>query len=421
MSVIWIINQYASTPDTGIGGRHWYLARELARRGHSVHLIAARWHHLLRDPDASLSAPFVEANAGFNFVRLTTNRYSHAHDKRRFLNWLQFTWHVLHLPKWISARPDVVMYSSPSLFGSLAAARLARRFSARFIFEVRDIWPLTLVELGGKSPLNPLIRLMQRIEDHAYSVADGVVSVLPGAATHMAKRGMASEKFSWIPNGFSLADVRNPAPLPEEIQAQLPTGKFIVGYTGTMGLANSLDNLIAAAKLLRDEKDIAFVLVGSGRERTRLEMEASVQGLSNVIFLDSIPKPMIQSILASFDACFIGWNRVPLYRFGIAANKLFDYFCAARPVLHSYSGSYDPVTDYNAGFTVQADDPRALAEAILLLRSLPVEERRRMGQSGRRAAFRHHEYGMLAEKLESVLLGSMTRPPDFPPAGGQVK
>ena len=405
MSVIWIVNQYASTPATGMGGRHHYLARELAAAGHQVRLISAGWHHLLRDGEASEVAPPVERVDGYDFVRIPTPRYAHAHDKRRVLNWLLFAWRLAWLHRRLPERPDVIMCSSPPLFAFLGAARLARRLGARLVFEVRDIWPLTLVAVGQYSPRHPMIRLMQWIEDRAYRQADRVVSNLPGAVDHMVSRGMDRRKFSWIPNGFSKSDVVVPAPLPASLTDQLPGDRFVVGYAGTHGLANALDNLLAAAELLHERKDISFVLVGHGREKDELEAAAAARGLENVQFIETIPKVMVQSMLEEFDVCYIGWLKSPLYEYGISANKLFDYLYSGRPIVHAYSGAYDPVEVYGAGVTVPAEDPASLAAAILQLRNLPEEQRRRMGENGQRAAIQHHEYGTLALQLEAVLLG----------------
>lgn len=404
MKTIWLINQYASTPETGIGGRHHHLARELAGRGHRVYLIAASWHHVLRDEGKTDKVPFVEDVDGYHFVRLDTVKYNCAHDKRRVLGWFVFAWRVARLGKNPALmKPDVILYSSPPPIAFLSAERLARRFSCRLIFEVRDFWPLTLVEVGGKSPKHPLIRLMQWLEDRAYRRADRVVSNAQNAVLHMQSRGMKAEKFSWVANGFSLAEVEAAEPLPEHVDAQIPKSKFIVGYAGTLGLANSLDTLVASAEILGNREDIAFVLVGNGREKEALERDVEKINLRNVIFLDAVAKSQVQSVLSRFDVCFIAWKQSPLYQFGIAANKLFDYLYSARPIVHCYSGALDPVSQYGAGITVAAEDPEALADAILKLRNMTQAERDRMGENGRRAALENHEYAMLAKKLEKIL------------------
>lgn len=344
---------------------------------------------------------------GFQFVRVAVPRYTHAHDKRRVLNWILFAWRVARLDRVIKDRPDAILCSSPSLFAILGAEWLARKFGARLVFEVRDIWPLTLIDVGRKSPRHPLIRLMQWVEDRAYRTADRVVSNLPGAADHMVSRGMDRRKFSWIPNGFSRRDIDRPESAQEDILLQIPKNKFVVGYAGTIGVANSLETLIGAADLLRNHDEISFVLLGHGREKASLVASATEKSLSNVHFLPPVSHAQVQSVLSHFDVCCIGLRADGLFRFGVSPNKLFDYLIAGKPIIYGIdSGSYRPVEEFQAGLQVPPQDPAALADAILQLRALSPEERSEMGRNGRRAALERHEYRVLTRRLEDVLLGS---------------
>ena len=405
MARLWFINQYATTPETGIGGRHHHLADALGRMGHDVVVVAARRHHLVRDAVAAEAAPQIEKRAHHRLVRLAVPRYPHAHHPGRILAWLAFGAQLPRLPRLLGTTPDAVLYSSPSLLGYPGARRLARRSGARLVFEVRDIWPLTLVEVGGKSASHPLIRHMQRIEDRAYAEADAVVSNLPNAVEHMAERGMDRSKFSWIGNGFSAHETERLVPLPADLAAQFPADGFVVGYAGTIGTANALYVLLDAAKRLKGRPDIRFVIVGNGRERDALMRDARARGLDRVTFVSGVPKAMVPAVLERFDACYIGLTAVSLFRFGVSPNKLFDYLAAARPVLFGVNaGPYRPVEAAGAGFQVPPEDPGMLAEAIERMAALSPEERLSMGERGRRYALEHHEYGILAKRLESVLL-----------------
>lgn len=408
MKTIWIINQYSSTPQTGTGGRHHYLARELAKRGHRVYVIAARWHHLLHDTTASDAAPFIEEIDGYSFVRINMPRYSGAHSKRRILNWFLFAWRISRLKAKEMERPDTILYSSPSLIGFWGAERLAKRLAAKLVFEVRDIWPLSLVDLGGYKASHPFIRLLQRTEDRAYHVSDRVVSNLPNAVDHMVERGMDPEKFAWVPNGFSLDEVKQKIEASDEVLEQIPDDKFVVGYTGTIGLANSLETMVSAAELLKDHKDIAFIIVGNGNMKETLQTSVGNKKLGNISFLPPVRKIEIQSVLARFDACYYGLSNTPIYKYGIALNKLFDYLYSAKPIISSYSGGVNPVIAHDCGISVEAENPAKLAKAILELRNTPKEQRRKMGKSGKEAALKYYEFGILAEKLEAVLLGDQS-------------
>lgn len=413
MKTIWMINQYATTPATGIGGRHHYLARELAKEGYKVYVIAASWHHLLKDPDGAPRETGIEEVDGYKFVRLAMPRYRDAHDKKRFLNWLLFAWKVSRLHRLLPERPDAIIASSPALFMYLGARRQARRHKAKLAFEVRDFWPLSLIELGGKSPRHPLIRVMQRVEDHAYKTADVVLSNTPNAVKHMQSRGMDPDKFVWVSNGFSLEEVSSQDSAPADVLDKIPSGKFVIGYAGTIGLANSLDTLIDSAAQLKDHEDIHFALLGDGRAIPDLQRQCAALGLTNVSFLGRVNKTEVQSVINRFDACFLGWKHSPLYNFGIAANKIYDYLYAGKPVLHCYSGALDPFAAYQCGVSIPAEDSAALSEAILALQAQPQDARDRMGQRGRQAALEHHEYNVLARRLAQALTTGLG---DWPPS-----
>lgn len=400
---IWIINQYASTPETGIGGRHYHLARELAGNGIKVYLISAGFHHLLRQPNAMSKRIEVDTNGNLNIVRIRTPFYSDAHSKKRILNWFLFAWRLFGLRKFLD-RPDCILVSSPSLVSFIAAEKLAKHYQSRLVFEVRDIWPLTLIELGGYSVRHPFIRFMQWIESRAYQSSDQVISNLKFASTHMVSKGMPLNKFEWVPNGFSLSEVSNLSPLHQDVLTKLPEKQFIVGYTGTFGVANALDTLLLAAERLSEYLDIKFVLVGQGKEKERLMEFAKEHQLNNVVFIDAVMKTQVQTVLTHFDVCYIGWCNDSLYQFGIAANKIFDYLYAAKPIIHSFSGKGDLVQEYKAGFTVPAEDHVAVSEAVLKLYKLTEEERDSMGKNGHDSVIEHHEYGKLAHQLKSVLL-----------------
>lgn len=403
---IWIINQYASLPATGIGGRHRDLSRELAQRGHNVTLISARWTHLVRDSSAAEEAPSQEMFEGFRFVRISVGKYTHAHDKRRILNWFSFAWKLRRLGSSINETPDVIIYSSPSLIGFLGAEKLAKKYRAKLIFEVRDIWPLTFSELGGYSHRHPFIRFLQWIEDRAYRKSDRVISNLPGAVEHMVSRGLLREKFQWIPNGFSRSDVEQSLPLPSNIFKKLPQSTFNICYAGTVGAANALHTLIRAAYLLRNESDISFTIMGHGREKDTLVESVRELGLTNVYFVAPVPKSMVQSVLKECSVCYLGLTKDSLFRFGVSPNKLFDYLVSGKPIIYGIdSGDYRPVEEFGAGIQIPPEDSVALVEAIKMLRVKSLQELEEMGRNGKKAAFEHHEYEMLAEKLEQVLMG----------------
>lgn len=402
---IWIINQYASTPETGMGGRHFYLAQELQKKECYVNVFAASYSHILSKPHNKKSLVYKEVFDGVNYISLKVFRYLGAHSKLRAINWIVFSLWILLFPLIEKKRPSVIIYSSPSIFGALSSYVIAKMLGAKFIFEVRDIWPFTLIKLGGYSPNSFVIRIMSKIETFAYKNADLVISNLPSSVDHMQEMGMDPGKFVWIPNGVSLDEVSNPEDLDDAIVALIPKNKFIVGYLGTIGKANALEYLIDAAKLLNENKLIHFVLVGNGLSLQHLKKMVNDNLLSNVTFIDPIPKRQVQSMLANFDLCYIGWLNEDLYKFGISPNKLPEYMFSSRPVLHSFSGKGDLIQVADAGLTVAAENKEEIAEGILEILNMTTNQRDALGSNGHSFVIDNLTYDSISSKLLKVLMG----------------
>ncbi|AHI05696.1 glycosyl transferase, group 1 [Bdellovibrio bacteriovorus W] len=329
--------------------------------------------------------------------------YKNAHSKMRIFNEFLFGMRIRKLFCSEFERPDTIFYSSPSIIASGGAQYLARKLNSKFVLDVRDLWPLTLIEMAGYSLKHPAIRLMQHIEIKAYKAADFVTSNWPYAIDYMATQGVAREKFAWIPNGFSQEEFDDSEELSSEFLECFPKGKFIVGYTGTLGTANALDAIIDAATFLKSKEEIAFVIVGNGRERQELLSKISERKLSNVHYLGGVRKKQVPQVLKLFDICYVGFLNISLYRFGSSLTKLPEYFASGKPILYASSSPFQPVRDANAGVTVEAENSQEIANGILKLYGLSEIERKEMGQNGVRVAHREYEYRSLAKKLESVI------------------
>ena len=245
------------------------------------------------------------------------------------------------------------------------------------------------------SPRHPFVRLMARAERDACAGADTVVSILPAADLHLVTCGMPPERFAHVPNGISIAEADHGDPLPAD-QARSclrGEGRFLVGYAGGIGLANAIDDLVAAAARLHGAH-VAFLILGDGPGRAAVEHQASAAGLDNVHFLGRIPKRMVRGALEACDALYLGWKRRSIYRFGLSPNKLFDYMAAARPVLHATSAPGDPVAACGSRIA-EAEDAEALAAAIEQLAALPAGARLELGARGRREVEERYDYPVL--------------------------
>lgn len=402
---ILLINHYAGSPRHGMEYRPYYLAREWVKLGHRVQIVAGTFSHVRSVQPA---APGDELIDGIAYHWIATPPYvgNGVGRVRNIWAFLRTLWR--EVPRWADGfRPDAVIASSTYPMDIWVARRIARRCGARLVHEIHDLWPASPVELSGMSPWHPFILLCQKAEDDACRDADHVVSMLPKVGPHLAAHGLDLHKLHIVPNGIVVEEWEGAAaalaePLRSHLAAQRAAGRLLVVYAGSHGEPNALDVLLDAAKRLADAP-IAFVLVGDGHEKARLAARVTAEGLSNVALFDPIPKAQIPALLHAADVAYIGWKRQPLYRFGIAPNKLMDYMMAGVPVLHSVEAGNDPVAEAGCGLTVAPESPQAVAQGLRQLGTLPAGARRAMGERGRQFVLAHHTYPVLARRFLEAL------------------
>jgi glycosyltransferase involved in cell wall biosynthesis len=389
--------------------RPFYLAREWVRAGHTVQIVAATYSHVRAvQPDGAGD----ESIDGIAYRWLATPAY-HGNGVGRARNIATFLARLWRLAPALATnfKPDVVIASSTypmDIWVAHRIAKLTRRQGtpSRLVFEVHDLWPLSPIELGGMSQHHPFIMLCQAAENDAYRHADVVVSMLPMVAQHMQSHGLDLHKLHIVPNGVDPGEWELAEPLPPELVAQFAAwqnqGEKIVGYAGSHGVANALDDLLDAARLMRDDK-LRFVLVGTGPEKERLRQRARNMGLDNVSFLAPVCKAQIPALLKLFDIAYLGLQDQPLFRFGIAPNKLMDYMMAERPVLMAIRAGNDPVAESGCGISVPPADPQAIAQGLRRLLALDAATRARMGALGRQFVLENHVYPVLAQRFLAVV------------------
>lgn len=400
---ILIINHYAGSPSLGMEFRPYYMAREWLKMGHQTRIIGASFSHLRKQQPIKKK----EVIDGISYSWIKTNCYQ-GNGIGRIVSMAEFIGKLFLGYKQLLRDfvPDVVIASSTYPLDNYVANKIARHYGAKMVYEIHDLWPLSPMELGGYSPTHPFIRVMQQAEDFAYQHCDDVVCMLPKAAEHCIEHGLSAEKFHYVPNGIVLEDWECPETLPTEHQQLIKNLKgerrFLIGYAGGHALSNSLDVLLDAAKQV-DNRHFAFVLVGNGTEKERLRQRAVNEHIENIWFLNPIPKKAIPSFLAEMDILYLGWNRNPLYRFGISPNKIYDYMMSGKPVVHAVEAGNDPVAEAGCGLSVEPENATAIAEAIEKLCQMTEEERIQMGANGKQFVLRNHTYPVLAKRFIDCL------------------
>ena len=197
----------------------------------------------------------------------------------------------------------------------------------------------------------------------------------------------------------------NQANVSENIASLIPKDKFIVAYTGAVGIANSLITFAEAANKMKKNKEILFVIVGNGSEKEKIEVYKTEKSLTNLLLLDPIPKECIIPFLKNYvDVCYIGLQKQSLFRFGISPNKIFDYLFSQTPIIQSVDASNDIVSESKSGLSVEAENASQVVEAIEKLFNMTESERKIMGQNGLEYVTQNHSYQKLAHNYESLFV-----------------
>ncbi|HIP02891.1 MAG TPA: glycosyltransferase WbuB [Campylobacterales bacterium] len=398
---IWIINQYTGSSYYGMNFRSYYFAKEFVASGHEVTIFTGSYSHLFFNYPKTDGMFTKESIDSINYIWVKVPKYKSSKSMGRVVNMFVFTMKLLLFNIFKIKKPDIIIISSLSLFPVLNAYIWSKLLKVEFIFEVRDIWPLTLMQLGGMAKYHLLVIILGWFEKLGYKNAKKVVSVLPYAKEHMISHGMQENKFVAIPNGIFLDEVQEYED--SDIMQHFPKDKFIVGYVGTIGIANAMEYLFEVAKLLQDNSYIHFVIVGKGGELNRSKKYCFEHKLSNVTFIPPVAKNKVQGTLSLFDICYLGWHKKDIYNHGVSANKIFDYMYSAKPILHSISVQNDIVKKAQCGICVEAEDILEIKKAILHLLSLSKDNLAKMGNNGKKFVIKNHSYKTLSKRYMEIL------------------
>lgn len=402
-----VVNHNAGSPRHGPNLRSYYLANHLVKHGYSVHVFSSGFSHkYVRQPELSGMITDEEiGGAEYHWIR--TRPYDGSLG--RVFSYWQYS---KRLPDAISRRVDAVkaiVCSSPPPNFSRVCHRIAKERGARFIFEVRDLWPLAITEMGIASRYNPYVLYLGWHERYAYRNSDVVVSALPCSESYMRERGLPPGRFVYIPNGTEVGDKPDvdPGELAGEVRQGLAaTDAFRVGYSGALNRDNDVDTLLEAAALLR-EHDIEFRLVGQGPARERL-IDRSRE-LPDVEVLPAVRSDQVPWVLERFDVAYMGLRDKTINKYGVSLNKSFEYMRASLPIVSAISAGNDPVSEAACGISVEPENSRAVADAILRLAEMSERERMKMGERGTAYLRKNHSYDVLIKDWIRVIEGRETR------------
>lgn len=363
---ITMVNQYAATPDMGTGTRHFDFARLLSKRGHQVRVYASGFNHFKKVYRHGLRFAGSKRESygdSLEWIWVWSSSYRSNYGVSRLLSSVIFGLSLLIRGITGRYKPEVVVGSSPDLFVAFFAYLWARCRRIAFVFEVRDLWPETLVAMQSGPRLLHLI--MGHLARMLYLRSDAVIAVTKHVAEAIQSIGVT--RVYYIPNGVDLSARREPSEVSQKLRELQQQGWFVCVYAGNHARSYGLDSLLRAAKQVEKER-IMLVFLGDGPEKSRLKAMAQSLGISNVLFLEPVPKSQIMDALESADALVESQANVDLFK-GAAPNKLFDYLAAGRPIICANAGEGRRIVEEaGAGIAVEPENDKEVAAAMLKLR-----------------------------------------------------
>lgn len=382
------------------------LSRAWVRLGHHVTVLTAFPHHPtgVKRPEDRYALRRTEEWEGVRVQRCYVYAAPNKGTAKRMLSYASFMASATVIGATHLTRPDVLIATSPQLLCACAGRALAWRLRVPFVFEVRDLWPESILAVSAMRE-NLVVRGLRGVAHFLYRSCDRIVTVGNGYARDIQSGyGIPAEKIAVIPNGVD-PELYVPGPRQNTVRAEHGWGeRFVVLYMGTLGMGHGLRSVLGAAEQLAGDERFLFAFVGEGAEKDALKTFAADRKLRNVQFIDQQPKERVPLYYAACDLGIIALRNTPLFR-GVLPSKLFEFMGMERAVVVAVDGDAREVVERaGAGIFVPPEDPEALALAV---RELADDEPRRirMGKAARQYVLAHFNRDILAKTYLDVLAG----------------
>jgi glycosyltransferase involved in cell wall biosynthesis len=358
--IFWIINHYAFPYGYGFHTRTHTIAKMLKKLGYEVMVFASSFNHLKVKEVEVENIYKQELHDDIKYIWIKTKEYE-GNGIGRIKNIFEFSKNLNKIYKKFDNKPDVVWVSSPHPFSIYNGIKIKNYFKSKFIFEERDIWPLTLQILNGVSKYNPLVMIFRYLQLQAYKHSDMIVTPLDNLKEFVNKSRYENKKIEYLPQPFVPFAI-------EKFDIDLPKDKFIVGYVGSIGHSNSVMNLLKAANLLKENTDIYFLMVGDGPQLDELREFTQKNDIKNIKFFGKLEKSKTMYLVLQCDILYKGNPDIELYKYGIGSVKLVEYLYSNKPIINATNIKNDLVSLSDSGLVINCDNKEELKNAILKLK-----------------------------------------------------
>ena len=397
---IWYMSKYAVTPNLGNPTRQYFLSKYLAKLGNDVTLVFSRSNMIKKAPERD-SRHVIYSLDNFKQVMLDGPSIELGFSFKRILSWIEFELRLLNWMLSQKTKPDVVIVSSLSILTFVNGLWAKRKYGAKLIVEVRDIYPETLIATGKFSRFNPLIFFLACIERIAYKNANYIVSTLPFFDRHLNKVAPKEKnKFIFIPMGIDPHFYINSKPIVKN-DCIIPRNKFIVAYIGSFSKTQATKVIFDVIKMLEKESSIFFLLAGYGEEK---ELGLSkIKGQNNYLDLGQIEKESIPHYLSKADIALNPWLGLDIYKYGISPNKWMDYMYSGIPFIVCFNEEIEMLTQAGCASVIPSEDVDSLKNEIFRFKDMNAIDRKQMGLAGKKFLIENLTYEKHAKTLSELI------------------
>lgn len=398
---IWLINHYAVPPQYYPLARPSLFAKNLIKMGHEVTIIAASTVHNsninLIDGKERIKKETVD---GIPYVYIKCSNYE-GNGIKRVINILEYAIKLPHVCNALE-KPDAIVATSFDPISCYQGIRLANKYGITGVAEIADLWPETLVEYGGVSRKNPIVKLLKAIEKKIYLKSDSIVFTAAGAYDYIIEQGwqqdIPREKAVYINNGIDLElfdyNKNNFRISDNDLEDE---SIFKVIYTGSIRRVNNLGGVLDVAKEMKNPA-VRFLVWGDGDELPMLKQRIKDENINNVFLKGKVEKKYIPYITSKANLNYAHNTASPLFRFGLSFNKIFDYLAAGKPILCDFPSNYNPVIMGNAGVSVDSALPKEIARKIETFADMDTEQYNEYCSAARKTS-EEYDFKILTQKL----------------------
>ena len=411
MKRIWLINPVAMPPQYEARIQTLKRAQYLRSNGFDVVIISGSYLHNtnINLIDDNSSYKFAEYEDGHKFIHIKTSNYN-SNGFKRIYSILEFYikvwWHASSFEK-----PDYISHLAAVPFGNITYF-VAKKFKAKFIVDIVDLWPESFVAYGLVSKKNPLLKLAYWAEYWLYKKADLLIFSMEGGKDYIKEKKwdieqggkIDSNKISYINNGVDLKDFDfntiNHKIKDEDLENH---NNFKVIYIGSIRLANNVMQLLEAAEHLKDIKDIKFFIYGDGEDRATLEKFCEEKQLNNIVFKQKwVELKFVPYILSKSSLNILNYKPSSILRYGGSQSKSFQYMASGKPICANVKMNYCPIEKFNIGIAEEFKDSKEYANAILSFYKMNKKEYTTICSNARKAS-ENYDYELLTTRYIELI------------------